>query len=45
MLARATLQEMAASDDAHRTLSASTDGLLDFAETDMGKAMLTMQRP
>jgi NAD(P)-dependent dehydrogenase (short-subunit alcohol dehydrogenase family) len=46
VLARATLLEMAASDDAHRTLSASTDadGLPDFAETDVGKAMLTMQR-
>jgi len=39
-------QEMRASDDAHRTLSASTDadGLPDFAHTDVGKAMLTMQR-
>jgi NAD(P)-dependent dehydrogenase (short-subunit alcohol dehydrogenase family) len=47
VLAKATLQEMAASDDAHRTLSASTDaeGLPDFAETDVGKAMLAMKRP
>ena len=47
VLAKATLQEMAASDDAYRALSASTDadGLPDFAETDVGKAMLAMKRP
>jgi NADP-dependent 3-hydroxy acid dehydrogenase YdfG len=46
VLARATLQEMAVSDDAHRTLSASTDadGLPDFAETDVGKTMLAVRR-
>ncbi|NVB77373.1 MAG: SDR family NAD(P)-dependent oxidoreductase [Kofleriaceae bacterium] len=47
VLARATLQEMAANDDANRALSASTDadGLPDFADTDVGKAMLAMKRP
>jgi NAD(P)-dependent dehydrogenase (short-subunit alcohol dehydrogenase family) len=42
VLARATLQELVANDDANRTLSVSTDadGLPDFAETDVGKAML-----
>jgi len=46
VLAKATLQEMAVSDDSHRTLSASTDadGLPDFAETDVGKAMLAVRR-
>jgi NAD(P)-dependent dehydrogenase (short-subunit alcohol dehydrogenase family) len=46
VLARATLQEMTANDDANRTLSVSTDadGLPDFAETDVGRAMLKLQR-
>ena len=41
VLAKATLQELAANDDANRTLSASTDadGLPDFADTDVGRAM------
>jgi hypothetical protein len=40
------MREQAASDDANRALSASTDadGLPDFAETEIGKAMLTPQR-
>ena len=47
VLAKATLQEMAASDEAYRALGASTDadGLPDFAQTDVGKAMLAMKRP
>jgi hypothetical protein len=42
VLARASLQELAASDDANRALSASTDadGLPDFADTDVGRSML-----
>jgi NAD(P)-dependent dehydrogenase (short-subunit alcohol dehydrogenase family) len=46
VLARATAQELLASDEAHRALSASTDadGLLDFADTDVGRAMLTLGR-
>jgi NAD(P)-dependent dehydrogenase (short-subunit alcohol dehydrogenase family) len=46
VLARATLQELAASDEANRALSASTDadGLPDFADTDVGKTMLSLQR-
>jgi NAD(P)-dependent dehydrogenase (short-subunit alcohol dehydrogenase family) len=46
VLARATLQELAANDDANRPLSASTDadGLPDFADTDVGKAMLALPR-
>lgn len=46
VLAKATLQELAASDDANRALSASTDadGLPDFAETEIGKAMLALPR-
>jgi NAD(P)-dependent dehydrogenase (short-subunit alcohol dehydrogenase family) len=46
VLAKATLQEMAANDDANRALSASTDadGLPDFADTDVGKAMLGLHR-
>lgn len=45
-LAKATLQELAASDDANRALSASTDadGLPDFADTDVGRAMLALRR-
>lgn len=47
VLARATLQELAANDDANRALSASTDadGLPDFADTDVGRAMLELRRP
>jgi NAD(P)-dependent dehydrogenase (short-subunit alcohol dehydrogenase family) len=47
VLAKATLLEMGAGDDANRALTASTDadGLPDFAETDVGKAMLTLHRP
>jgi hypothetical protein len=46
VLARATLQELAASDEANRARSASTDadGLPDFSETDVGKAMLSLHR-
>jgi NAD(P)-dependent dehydrogenase (short-subunit alcohol dehydrogenase family) len=46
VLARATLQELTANDDANRMLSVSTDadGLPDFAETDVGKAMLKLHR-
>jgi NAD(P)-dependent dehydrogenase (short-subunit alcohol dehydrogenase family) len=46
VLAKATLREQAASDEANRALTASTDadGLPDFAETEIGKAMLTPQR-
>jgi NAD(P)-dependent dehydrogenase (short-subunit alcohol dehydrogenase family) len=46
VLARATLQELTASDDANRALSASTDadGMPDFADTDVGRAMLTLGR-
>jgi hypothetical protein len=46
VLARATLQELAANDDANRALSASTDadGLPDFADTDVGRAMLALHR-
>ena len=44
VLAKATLQELAANDDANRPLSASTDadGLPDFADTDVGRAMLSL---
>ena len=46
VLAKATLQELAASDEANRALSASTDadGLPDFAETDVGKQFLGLSR-
>lgn len=46
VLAKATLQELAANDDANRALSASTDagGLPDFADTDVGRAMLRLHR-
>src|SRR5262249_13924108 len=46
VLAKATLQELAANDDANRALSASTDadGLSDFADTDVGKAILGLHR-
>ena len=46
VMARATLQELGASDDAHRVLSASTDadGQPDFADTDLGKQMLQLHR-
>jgi hypothetical protein len=46
VLARATLQELAANDDANRALSASTDadGLPDFADTDVDRAMLALHR-
>jgi len=45
VLAKATLHELAANDDANRGMSASTDadGLPDFADTEVGRAML--QRP
>ena len=44
VLAKVTLQELAANDDANRALSASTDadGLPDFADTDVGKQMLQL---
>jgi NAD(P)-dependent dehydrogenase (short-subunit alcohol dehydrogenase family) len=47
VLAKAASQDLAASDDANRALSASTDadGVPDFAETDVGRAMLQMHRP
>lgn len=47
VLARATLEELAASDDANRALTASTDadGLPDFTDTDVGKAILGTKRP
>jgi NAD(P)-dependent dehydrogenase (short-subunit alcohol dehydrogenase family) len=46
VLAKATLQDLAANDDANRALSASTDaeGLPDFADTDVGRAMLSLHR-
>jgi NAD(P)-dependent dehydrogenase (short-subunit alcohol dehydrogenase family) len=46
VLARATLQELAANDDANRTLTASTDadGLPDFADTEVGRQMLQLHR-
>ncbi|WP_224369429.1 oxidoreductase [Hyalangium versicolor] len=46
VLARVTLQEMGASDDAHRALSVSTDadGIPDFADTDVGREMLKLHR-
>ncbi|HVJ89414.1 MAG TPA: SDR family NAD(P)-dependent oxidoreductase [Labilithrix sp.] len=47
VLAKLTLQELGASDDAHRALSTSTDadGLPDFADTDVGRTMLKLHRP
>ena len=46
VLAKATLQALAANDDANRALSSRTDadGLPDFAETDVGRAMLSLYR-
>ncbi|APR78259.1 Short-chain dehydrogenase/reductase SDR [Minicystis rosea] len=46
VLAKATLQELSASDDANRALSASTDadGLPDFADTDVGRTILNLHR-
>jgi NAD(P)-dependent dehydrogenase (short-subunit alcohol dehydrogenase family) len=46
VLAKATLQELGASDDAQRALSASTDadGMPDFADTDVGREMLKLHR-
>lgn len=46
VLAKATLAEMGASDEANRTLTASTDadGIPDFAETELGKIMLGLGR-
>ncbi|NUO49149.1 MAG: SDR family NAD(P)-dependent oxidoreductase [Polyangiaceae bacterium] len=46
VLAKATIQELAANDDANRALSTSTDadGMPDFAETDVGRSMLAMHR-
>lgn len=46
VLANATLREMGASDDANRAVSASTDsdGVADFSDTDVGKAMLSMTK-
>ena len=46
VLARVTLQELGASDDANRALSASTDadGLPDFADTEVGQQMLGLHR-
>ena len=45
-LAKLTLHEMGASDEAHRALSASTDadGLPDFADTDVGRELLKLHR-
>jgi NAD(P)-dependent dehydrogenase (short-subunit alcohol dehydrogenase family) len=45
VLAKATLLELTANDDANRARSASTDadGLPDFAETDVGKTMLKLR--
>ena len=47
VLAKAKALELIASDDANRQLSASTDadGLPDFADTDVGRAMLSLGRP
>jgi NAD(P)-dependent dehydrogenase (short-subunit alcohol dehydrogenase family) len=46
VLAKAKALELIASDDANRQLSASTDadGLPDFADTDIGRAMLSLGR-
>jgi NAD(P)-dependent dehydrogenase (short-subunit alcohol dehydrogenase family) len=46
VLAKAKALELIASDDANRQLSASTDadGLPDFADTDVGRAMLSLGR-
>jgi NAD(P)-dependent dehydrogenase (short-subunit alcohol dehydrogenase family) len=46
LLARCTLDELRASDDAHRALTVSTDadGLPDFAETEVGKSLLQRNR-
>jgi NAD(P)-dependent dehydrogenase (short-subunit alcohol dehydrogenase family) len=46
LLAKLTLEEMAASDQANRELSASTDadGLGDFADTEVGKQMIQLHR-
>jgi NAD(P)-dependent dehydrogenase (short-subunit alcohol dehydrogenase family) len=46
VLAKVTLQELAANDDANRALSVSTDGdgLPDFADTEIGKQMLALHR-
>jgi NAD(P)-dependent dehydrogenase (short-subunit alcohol dehydrogenase family) len=47
VLAKAKALELIASDDANRQLSASTDadGMPDFADTDVGRAMLSLGRP
>jgi NAD(P)-dependent dehydrogenase (short-subunit alcohol dehydrogenase family) len=47
VLAKVTLQELAANDDANRAITASTDadGLPDFADTDVAKEMLKLHRP
>ena len=44
VLAKAVSRSLAASDDAHRALTASTDadGLPDFADTDVGRSLLAM---
>ena len=46
LLAKLTLQELAASDEAQRALSVSTDadGLPDFADTEVGKQMVQLHR-
>jgi len=46
VLARATARELLASDEANRTLSISTDadGMPDFAETDVGRAILALEQ-
>ena len=46
VLAKATLQELAANDDANRALSSRTDadGLPDFAEIEVGRATLSLHR-
>jgi NAD(P)-dependent dehydrogenase (short-subunit alcohol dehydrogenase family) len=46
VLARATALGLLASDEAHRALSVSTDadGMPDFADTDVGRAMLALGR-
>ncbi|MDI1429621.1 SDR family NAD(P)-dependent oxidoreductase [Polyangium sorediatum] len=47
VLAKLTLRELGENDEAHRALSASTDadGFPDFADTDVGRAMLKLPRP
>src|SRR6478609_2307891 len=46
LLAKLTLRDLADSDEANRELTISTDadGLIDFAETDVGKQMMQLHR-